>query len=64
MEDEFLGKIVIADTFIGPGQDGKVAFKGTTWDARSNDTIEKGENVTIIGNESILLIVKSSKHSI
>ncbi len=61
LEDEFLGKTGIAETFIGPGQNGKIAFKGTSWDARSEDIIEKGENVIIIGNESILLIVKSSK---
>jgi membrane protein implicated in regulation of membrane protease activity len=61
LEDEFIGKVGKAETFIGPGQNGKVVFKGTTWDARSEDVIEKGENVTIIGNESILLIVKSTK---
>ena len=60
LEDEFLGKTGKAETFIGPGQNGKVGFKGTTWDARSEDRIEKGEDVVIIGNESILLIVKST----
>ena len=61
IEDEFIGKIGKAETFIGPGQNGKVDFKGTSWDAKSDDIIEKGENVTVIGNESILLIVKSTK---
>jgi membrane protein implicated in regulation of membrane protease activity len=61
LEDEFLGKTGKAETFIGPGQNGKVDFKGTNWDARSEDIIGKGENVTIIGNDSILLIVKSTK---
>ncbi|MGV3527262.1 MAG: NfeD family protein [Flavisolibacter sp.] len=60
LEDEFLGKTGKAETFIGPGQNGKIDFKGTIWDARSEDSIEKGENVTIIGNDSILLIVKST----
>ena len=64
LEDEFLGKTGKAETFIGPGQNGKVDFKGTNWDARSEDIIEKGENVTIIGNDSILLIVKSTKPSL
>jgi membrane protein implicated in regulation of membrane protease activity len=64
IENEFLGKVGIAETFIGPGQNGKVDFKGTSWDATSEDTIHKGENVTIIGNESILLIVKSSKRAL
>ncbi len=61
IEDEFIGKTGRAETFIGPGQNGKVDFKGTSWDACSEDLIEKDEKVTIIGNESILLIVKSTK---
>ena len=61
MEDEFLGKTAIAETTIQPGQNGKVAFKGTVWDARSPDHILPGENVVITGNDSIVLIVKSSK---
>jgi inner membrane protein len=61
LEDEFLGKTGKAETSIGPGQNGKVYFKGTSWDAKSADNIEKGEDVIIIGNDSILLIVKSTK---
>ena len=62
LEDEFLGKTAKAETAISPGEIGKVDFKGTSWQAASKDTIEKGENVIIIGNESILLLVKSTKH--
>ena len=61
LEDEFLGKTGRAETMISPSYDGKVDFKGTIWNARSEDIIEKGESVTIVGNESILLIVKSTK---
>ncbi|MEO6893644.1 MAG: NfeD family protein [Ginsengibacter sp.] len=61
LEDEFLGKTAKAETAISPGENGKVDFKGTTWPAASEDIIEKGENVIIIGNESILLLVKSTK---
>ncbi len=61
MEDEFLGKTGRAETNIAPGLNGKVDFKGTTWDAQSADIIEQGEQVIIIGNDSILLIVKSTK---
>lgn len=61
IEDEFIGKTGKAETTIGPGQNGKVDFKGTIWDARSGDVIDKGEQVIIVGNESILLIVKSTK---
>lgn len=61
IEDEFIGKTGKAETYIAPGTVGKVDFKGTSWDARSEDIIDKGENVIITGNESILLIVKSTK---
>lgn len=63
LEDEFLGKTAKALSDISPGENGKVDFKGTTWQAASEDTIAKGENVVITGNESILLIVKSTKKS-
>lgn len=63
LEDEFLGKIAIAETSISSGRNGKVDFKGTSWQAASDDVIEAGENVIIIGNESILLIVQSTKKS-
>ncbi|MCW3081535.1 NfeD family protein [Segetibacter sp.] len=62
LEDEFIGKRGTAETIIAPGNDGKVNFKGTSWNARSADIIEAGENVIITGNESILLIVKSTKN--
>ncbi len=62
IEDEFVGKKGKAETFIGPGQNGKVDFKGTSWDATSEDVIEMGENVIVTGNDSILLIVKSTKY--
>jgi membrane protein implicated in regulation of membrane protease activity len=61
IEDELIGKTARAQTSIRPGQNGKVEFKGTIWDAASQDIIEKDENVVIVGNESILLIVKSTK---
>jgi membrane protein implicated in regulation of membrane protease activity len=47
IEDEFVGKTGLAETFIGPGKNGKVDFKGTSWNAQSEDVIQKGENVTI-----------------
>ena len=62
LQDEFIGKTGVAETQIRPGENGKIAFKGTSWQAASADIISKGENVIIIGNESILLIVKSTKN--
>lgn len=61
LEDELLGKPAIAQTFIGPGKNGKIDFKGTSWDAASEEIIQPGENVIVTGNESILLFVKSIK---
>lgn len=61
IDDEFIGKTALAETAIAPGQNGKVTFKGSSWSARSEDMISAGEPVIIIGNESILLIVKSTK---
>ncbi len=58
LEDEFIGKTARAVSAISPGENGKIEFKGTSWPASSKDNIETGENVTIVGNESILLIVK------
>ncbi|MEO6948387.1 MAG: NfeD family protein [Ginsengibacter sp.] len=61
LEDEFLGRIAIAKSPISPGRNGDVYFKGTNWQASSADYIEPDENVKIIGNDSILLIVQSTK---
>lgn len=64
IEDEIVGKTAKAESFIGPGNDGRIEFKGTSWSARSEDIIQPGEIVSIVGNESILLIVKSLKISL
>jgi membrane protein implicated in regulation of membrane protease activity len=58
LEDEFVGKIGQAETNIGPNMQGKVSFKGTSWDAISEEPILAGENVEILGTKSIQLIVK------
>ncbi len=61
LEDEFIGKTAFCTSAIGPALNGKVEFKGTIWDASSNDHISIGEPVIITGNQSILLIVRSTK---
>ena len=63
IEDEFVGKTALAETLIAPGKNGRVEFNGVSWDASSTDTIEKGDQVVIMGNDSILLFVKSTKSS-
>ena len=61
LEDEIVGKKAKAETPIGPGQQGKVLFKGASWAANSADSINTGEEVTIVRYDSIVLTVKSSK---
>lgn len=58
LEDEFIGKIAIVETTITPERNGKVDFKGTSWDAASTELIQPGQNVQIIDTKSIVLIVK------
>lgn len=61
LEDEFIGKTALAETSISPGKNGKVEFKGASWDASSEDVINEGDQVLITDYRSILLIVKSIK---
>lgn len=59
LEDEYIGKIALAETAISPAENGKVEFKGASWDAKSDENIIAGQKVEIIETRSILLIVKS-----
>jgi len=61
LEDEFINRTAIVESDIRKGFTGKVNFKGTTWPAMSDSNISKGDLVTIIGKESINLIVKPVK---
>ena len=61
LEDEYIGKVAKAETIIGPGNRGKVEFKGASWEANSEDNILAGENVIITETRSIILTVKSIK---
>ena len=58
LEDEYVGKIALAETSITPNENGRVEFKGTSWDAKSDEYILAGQKVQIIETKSILLIVK------
>lgn len=61
IDDEFIGKTGRVEIPIAPGRNGKISFRGASWDACSEENIGEGEQVTIIGNKSIVLIVKSTK---
>lgn len=58
LEEEFIGKIAIAEIDFKAGTAGKVSFKGTDWSATSDEDILKGDKVKIISRDSITLIVK------
>lgn len=57
LEDEFIGKIALAETDLLPEVKGKISFKGTIWSAISDTEIKSGESVKIIDKESITLFV-------
>ena len=58
LEDEFIGKKVIAETAFKKGIKGKVSFKGTSWSAICDTDVKKDDVLTITDKESITLIVK------
>jgi membrane protein implicated in regulation of membrane protease activity len=58
VEDEFTGKEGIAKNDFGGIINGKVEFKGTTWNAESISEIKKGQRIIIIEKDSFKLIVK------
>jgi len=57
--EEFVGKIVIAESDFEKGRKGRVTFKGAIWEALSETDIKKGDQLKIIGKDSIVLIVES-----
>ncbi|MEO5582653.1 MAG: NfeD family protein [Saprospiraceae bacterium] len=61
LENEFVGKKGQAITLIDKDQ-GKIQFKGTQWQAKSEGVIQPGEEVLILEQNSINLKVKSLKH--
>jgi inner membrane protein len=58
VEDEFTGKEALATTDFGGNKNGKVEFKGTTWQAESTSEIKDGQRVIIIEKDSFKLLVE------
>lgn len=58
LDEEFLGKEVLVLEDILANKTGKVEFKGTSWNAKSDVNIKAGETAIISDKESIILIVK------
>jgi membrane-bound serine protease (ClpP class) len=51
-----IGEVGTASTSIAP--EGKVSVHGEFWNATSEQTVEKGEKVQVIGVKNLKLIVK------
>ena len=61
VEDEFTGKEATALSDMSTGKEGKVSFKGTTWNAESASDIHAGQKVIIKGKENFKLFVEPKK---
>ncbi|MFZ2340462.1 MAG: NfeD family protein [Bacteroidales bacterium] len=61
VEDEFTGKEAVAVMDFGPGQTGKIEFKGASWKAESDSSIHKGDRVIVKEKEDFKLIVEPKK---
>lgn len=55
----FFGKQAIVTKEITPRKRGKVEFRGSFWDAESDETILEGASVEIINKNNITLTVKT-----
>ncbi len=61
--DDFIGGTAQVLKPFSKGTFGSVKFKGASWKAKteSETMLEEGDNVTIIGHESIMLIVRDAE---
>lgn len=55
-----LGKTIIVDTALSPGQTTRISYQGSTWDARNEgaQSLIPGETALIVGTDSHLLLIK------
>lgn len=58
LDDEFKGNKVPVENEILQNRTGKVMFRGSLWEAESQDPVAKGEMVEIVGKRGIILKVK------
>lgn len=57
-QEDMKGSIVIVEDDIEPYKDGRIHFRGTTWQARSDKAIHKNAKAIIIRLEGNTFIVK------
>ena len=58
LEDEYIGQTAVAINGFGIGEIGKVSFKGSNWEATTNQVIKEGQLLRITGYKSIQLFVE------
>jgi membrane protein implicated in regulation of membrane protease activity len=58
---EFLGKKATVTEKITSERSGRVAFRGSTWNADSEEDLDIGKTVEIVDKNNITLVVKSVK---
>ena len=58
IDEEYIGKVATALQDLKAGHAGKVSFRGTSWEAISNQPVARGQEVRITGYKSIQLIVE------
>ena len=57
LADEFIGQTAVVEMEIDPDKPGKVTFKGAEWGASADMKLKVGQQVKIVGKDSIKLIV-------
>lgn len=57
-DEEFVGHKGVAETDLPVSGFGKVAFRGTMWNAMAETPVAKGQRVVITGKDGITLFVK------
>jgi len=57
--DEFKGETGTVVETIKPGKPGKIEFRGTHWNAESNEEIAQGTRVEVVELKNLTLIVKT-----
>jgi len=58
MDDDFTGNTALALNSFGPGETGRVEYRGSSWQASSTSAIKKGQEVVIKSKKNIKLIVE------
>lgn len=58
---EFVGQKAMVTAEITPDAEGKVEFRGTSWNAEASEVIPAGSSVRIVGKNNITLKVESLK---